>query len=292
MAGKTPEGRLVFLCVPGDRELNDLKADKVVPGLQLLEEEDFKAFSIPKGSLGPVNPPTGALVVADISLRGEVAWGIGANENDYHFFGAMPGRDFEVELWADLVLAQPGDGCPECGGTLKGARGIEVSQVFQLGTRYSESMGATFTAEDGSEQPFIMGCYGVGITRSLAAVIEQYNDENGILWPMSVAPIEVAVLPLSVGDDVVFPVAEKIWNALADSGVEVVIDDRDERAGVKFADADLIGYPIQVVVGKKGVANGIVEVKSRATGERVEIGIEEAAAKVAEMVEAALVHLA
>jgi len=153
-------------------------------------------------------------------------------------------------------------------------------------------MGATFTAEDGSEQPFIMGCYGVGITRSLAAVIEQYNDENGILWPMSVAPIEVAVLPLSVADDVVFPVADKIWNALAEAGVEVVIDDRDERAGVKFADADLIGYPIQVVVGQKGVANGIVEVKSRATGERVEIGIEEAAAKVAEMVEAALVRLA
>ncbi|MDP2400789.1 MAG: His/Gly/Thr/Pro-type tRNA ligase C-terminal domain-containing protein, partial [Actinomycetota bacterium] len=208
--------------------------------------------------------------------------------NDYHFFGAMPGRDFEVGIWADLVVAQPGDGCPECGGVLEGARGIEVSQVFQLGTKYSESMGATFTAEDGSEKPFVMGCYGVGVTRSLAAVIEQHNDENGIVWPMSVAPLHVAVVPLSVGDDVVWPVAEKIWSALAEAGVETIIDDRDERAGVKFADNDLIGYPIQVVVGKKGVANGVVEVKDRATGERVEVPIDEAAAKVAAMVEAAL----
>ncbi|MDP2234132.1 MAG: proline--tRNA ligase [Actinomycetota bacterium] len=291
MAAKTPEGRLVFLCVPGDRELNPLKADRAVPGLELLDEDDFKRFDIPKGSLGPVNPPVGALVVADVSLKGEVAWAVGANVNDYHFVGAMPGRDFEIELWADIVLAAPGDGCPECGGELKGARGIEVSQVFQLGTRYSESMGATFMAEDGTEQPFIMGCYGVGITRSLAAVIEQHNDENGILWPMSVAPIQVAVVPLSVGDDVVYPIADRIWNALADAGIETIIDDRDDRAGVKFADADLIGYPVQVVVGKKGVANGIVEVKSRMTGERLEVAIEQAAAKVAQMVEAELIAL-
>ncbi|PKQ38690.1 MAG: proline--tRNA ligase [Actinobacteria bacterium HGW-Actinobacteria-1] len=287
MAGKTAEGRLVYFCVPGDRELNPIKADWAVPGVELLDEEDFKTLGIPKGSLGPVAPPAGTLVVADASLKDEVAWGVGANENDYHLLGAMPGRDFEVELWADLVLAQPGDGCPECGGVLKGARGIEVSQVFQLGTRYSESMGATFTAEDGTEQPFLMGCYGVGITRSLAAVIEQYNDENGIAWPVSVAPLEVAVVPLSVGDDVVYPVAEQIWRELAAAGVEVILDDRDERAGVKFNDADLIGWPYQVVVGKKGVAAGIVEVKTRATGERAEVPIADAVAMVAEMVLAA-----
>ncbi|MDO9108154.1 MAG: proline--tRNA ligase [Coriobacteriia bacterium] len=291
MAAKTPDGRLVYLCVPGDRELNPLKADRAVPGLELLDEDDFKRFDIPKGSLGPVKPPAGALVVADVSLKGEVAWAVGANENDYHYFGAMPGRDFQIEQWGDIVLAALGDGCPECGGDLKGARGIEVSQVFQLGTRYSESMGATFTAEDGTEQPFIMGCYGVGITRSLAAVIEQHNDENGILWPMSVAPIQVAVVPLSVGDDVVYPIADRIWNALADAGIETIIDDRDDRAGVKFADADLIGYPLQVVVGKKGVANGIVEVKSRMTGVRLEVPIEQAAVHVAQMVEAELLAL-
>ena len=284
MAGKTPEGRLVFLCVPGDRELNPVKADWAVPGIELLDEADFASYAIPKGSLGPVEPPAGALVVADVSLRDDVAWGIGANVEDYHFIGAMPGRDFEVELWSDLVLAQPGDGCPECGGVLKGARGIEVSQVFQLGTKYSESMGATFTAEDGSEQPFVMGCYGVGVSRSLAAVIEQHNDENGIIWPMSVAPVEVAVIPLGLEPEVFGP-AEEIWRALADSGVEVALDDRDERPGVKFADADLVGYPYQVVVGKRGIANGVIELKHRATGERTEVALPEAAAHVASLVE-------
>jgi len=286
MAAKTPDGRLVFLCVPGDRELNPIKADWAVPGLVLLDEDDFAAFGIPKGSLGPVNPPHGALIVADTSLKDDVAWGIGANENDYHYVGAMPGRDFDVEAWADLVLAQPGDGCPVCGGELKGARGIEVSQVFQLGTRYSNSMGATFADEDGVEKPFLMGCYGVGITRSLAAVIEQHSDEAGIAWPASVAPLEAAVLPLTIGDETVFPVAERIWHDLAATGVEVVIDDRDERAGVKFADADLIGWPYQVVVGKKGVAEGTVEIKARATGERLVVQITEAAARVAHLIEA------
>ncbi len=206
---------------------------------------------------------------------------MGANEDDYHLIGAMPGRDFEVEAWADLVVAEPGDGCPECGGTLKGARGIEVTQVFQLGTRYSEAMGATFADENGVEQPFVMGCYGVGVSRSLAAVIEQHNDENGIAWPVSVAPLEVAVLPL-MADGEVFEVAERLWAELADAGIEVVIDDRDERAGVKFNDADLIGWPFQVVVGKKGLAEGVVELKVRGTGERATVPVADAAAAIAD----------
>ncbi len=275
MVGKTPDGRLVFFCVPGDRELNPVKAHWAVPGVELLDEDEFESYGIPKGSLGPVNPPREALVVADRSLQDEVSWNVGANENDYHFFGAQPGRDFEVAEWADLVIAQPGDGCPECGGVLEGARGIEVSQVFQLGTKYSEAMGATFTDEDGSEKPFIMGCYGVGVSRSLAAVIEQHNDENGIVWPISVAPLEVAVIPLAVDDDEVFPVAERIWNELADAGIEVLLDDRKERPGVKFADNDLIGLPYQVIVGKKGLAEDSVEFKDRRTGERSLVGLDE-----------------
>ncbi len=215
MAGKTPGGELVYFCVPGDRELNPVKADWAVPGIELLDEADFAAFGIPKGSLGPVSPPKGTLVVADRSLEGDVAWGVGANENDYHLIYAQPGRDFEVDIWADLVVAQPGDGCPACGGTLKGARGIEVSQVFQLGTRYSETMGATFMAEDGTEQPFLMGSYGVGISRSLAAVVEQYNDDAGILWPVTVAPLEVAVLPLASEGEAA-EVAERLFGELAD----------------------------------------------------------------------------
>jgi len=284
MAGKTPDGRLVYFCVPGDRELNPVKAGRAVPGVELLEEADFAAFGIPKGSLGPVDPPEGTLVVADDSLRDEVSWGVGANQDDYHLVGAMPGRDFAVELWADLVVAEPGDGCPVCGGTLESGRGIEVSQVFQLGTKYSEALGATFMAEDGTERPFVMGCYGVGITRSLAAVIEQHHDEAGIVWPMSVAPLEVVVVPLAVADDDIWPVAERLWSGLAETGVETLIDDRDERAGVKFADADLIGYPFQVVVGKRGVAAGVVEVKDRATGERSEVPIADLVASLSERV--------
>jgi prolyl-tRNA synthetase len=287
MAASNPEGRLVFLCVPGDRELNALKAGALVPGIELLDEDEFTTFGIHRGFLGPVGAPDGTLIIADRTLKAELAWTVGANEPDYHLTGALPGRDFAIGVWADLVVAEPGDGCPSCGGVLQAARGIEVSQVFQLGTKYSVAMGATFTDESGAEQPFLMGCYGVGITRSLAAVIEQHNDERGITWPVSVAPAEVAVLPLNVGDDVVASVAERLWRELAEAGIETVLDDRDERAGVKFADADLIGWPYQVVVGKKGLADGIVEFKDRATGERTALRIDEAAGRVAEVIEAA-----
>ncbi len=285
MAGET-DGRLVFFCVPGDRELNPVKAERVVPGVQLLDEEQFAKRGLPKGSLGPVGVPDGTLVVADRSLQADLNWGVGANEDAYHLVGAMPGRDFAVDVWADLVVAEPGDACPACGGTLEGARGIEVSQIFQLGTKYAVSMNATFTAEDGSEQPFIMGCYGVGISRSLAAVIEQHADGDGVAWPVSIAPLEVTVLPLQLTEEIV-ETAVGLWRALADAGVEVMIDDRDERAGVKFADADLIGFPYQIVVGKRGVADGVVEIKDRATGERTTVPIAEATAHVAELVNCA-----
>ena len=283
MAGKTEDGTLVYFLVPGDRELNPVKAAWAVPGAVLLDEEDFAKFGIPKGSLGPVAPPAGTIVVADCSLEGDVAWGVGANDNDYHIIDAQPGRDFEVAQWADLVVAEPGDGCPVCGGVLHGARGIEVSQVFQLGTRYSVSMGATFSDEDGIDKPFLMGCYGVGVSRSLAAVIEQNYDDAGVAWPMTVTPVEVAVLPLT-SDGEVFETGERIWRELAEAGVEAVLDDRDERAGVKFADADLIGWPLQVIVGKRGLAEGVVEVKDRATGERSTVPLAEIVSHTAKFV--------
>ncbi len=283
MAGKKSDGRLVFFCIPGDRELNPVKAARAVDGVELLDEDDFEAFGIPKGSLGPVGPVQGTLVVADRSLHDDVAWGVGANEDGYHFSGAMPGRDFEVEAWADLVVAEPGDGCPVCGGELAGARGIEVSQVFQLGTKYSEAMGASFTDENGDERPFLMGCYGVGVTRSLAAVIEQHHDDAGIAWPVSVAPLEVAILPLAA-DGEVSNVAEDLARRFADAGVEVVIDDRDERAGVKFNDADLIGWPYQVIVGKKGLSEGVVETKTRASGERGTFSVDDVVAALSDAI--------
>jgi prolyl-tRNA synthetase len=290
MAGVTPDDRLVFFLVPGDRELNPVKAGWVVPDVRLLEEEDFPARGLPKGSLGPVAVPEGTMVVADRSLESDVSWGVGANENDYHLVHVMPGRDFAVEQWADLVVAKAGDACPACGGTLLGARGIEVSQVFQLGTKYSDSMNATYADEDGVERPFIMGCYGVGVSRSLAAVVEQYADDAGCAWPATVAPLEAAVIPLST-DEQVTSVADLLFADLAQRGVEVVLDDRDERAGVKFADADLIGWPYQVVVGKRGVADGVVEIKHRATGERETAPISEAAPRVEALLTAAKARL-
>lgn len=285
MAGLAPDGTVVFFCVPGDRELNPVKACWAVDGVRLLEEEEFATRALPKGSLGPVGARNkwDVRVIADKSLASDVAWGVGANEDDYHYIGAMPGRDFEVDGWADLVVAQAGDACPVCGGTLLGARGIEVSQVFQLGTKYSESLGAYFMDEDNTERPFIMGCYGVGVSRSLAAVVEQYADNDGCAWPVTVAPLEAAVLPLATDDQVV-SVSELLFADLARRGVEVVLDDRDERAGVKFADADLIGWPYQVVVGKRGVAEGVVELKHRRTGERETLRIDEAAERVSSLI--------
>jgi prolyl-tRNA synthetase len=284
MVGRSASG-LVFFLVPGDRGLNPLKAERIVPGVRLLDEEEFAELGLPKGSLGPVEPPEGAKVVADRSLEEEVSFNVGANLEGFHYFGAMPGRDFVVDEWADLVLAEPGDGCPECGAKLDGARGIEVGQVFQLGTKYSEAMGATFADEDGVERPFLMGCYGVGVSRALAAVIEQHADDDGVAWPVSVAPFEVVVVPLG-DDELVVEVSERLSRELMEEGIEAILDDRGERAGVKFADADLIGFPFQVVVGSRSVKEGSVEVKVRAGGERTSVAIPDAAAFVAGAVRA------
>ena len=264
MAGKSTDGKLVLFFLPGDRELNPLKASWVCPGVELLTDDDFVAFGIPKGSLGPIDPPADVILVADVSLQSAVNWVVGANEDGFHYFNANPGRDFQIETWADISLARAGDPCPGCREEkLAHARGIEVSQVFQLGTKYSESMGATFMSETGEEKPFVMGCYGVGVTRSLAAVVEQHHDDKGIVWPMNLAPFHVTVLPLTMGDSEVWPTAKDISFQLSAHGIETIIDDRDERAGVKFADAELIGYPVQVIVGKKGLSAGVVEVKLR-----------------------------
>jgi prolyl-tRNA synthetase len=224
--------------------------------------------------MGPVGLPEGVRVIADWNLQGISQWVVGANEDGYHYAGARLGEDFKVDGWADLCQVKPGDACPTCGKTLLGARGIEVSQVFQLGTKYSESMNATFMDEDGTEKPFIMGCYGVGVSRSMAAIVEQRHDDAGIMWPAPVAPAHVCVVPLAHGDELVEPAARKIAEELEALGLEVAIDDRNERAGVKFADADLIGWPLQIVVGKRGLAQGKVELKLRRTGEKRDFDLE------------------
>ena len=281
------EGTPTLCLVPGDHELNDCKAEHTFGDYHLMTEEELVANGLHKGFIGPVNLPEGIRVVCDESLRDATNWVCGANEPGFHFTGIQEGRDFTADAWADLVTVIAGDPCPHCGKPLSAARGIEVSQVFQLGTKYSAAMGATFMDEDGKEKPLIMGCYGVGVSRTLAAVVEQHNDENGIVWPVSVAPYEVAIVPLDVNDDLVWPAAQKVADELAAAGIEVVIDDRKERPGVKFADNDLMGFPYQLVFGKRAVKGGNCELKDRATGERVDVSLDEVAEKVAGLVRSA-----
>ena len=274
----TGEGKPAVVFVPGDHEMNDVKAEHAFGEFHLMTDEEIEYYGLVKGFIGPVGLPEGVLAFADASLRESAWWVCGANEADYHYVHANLGRDFAIadDCWVDVVTAQEGDACPRCGKPLHGARGIEVSQVFQLGTKYSEAMGATFMDEDGKEKPFQMGCYGIGVSRTLQAVVEQHHDEAGIVWPVCVAPYEVEVVPLDVKGEV-FEVAQTIATAAVEAGLEVVVDDRKERAGVKFADADLMGYPYQVVLGRRGVKAGVAEVKDRATGERVEVPLDEVA---------------
>ena len=276
------EGKPVVAIVPGDHELNECKAEHVFgKGYRMMTDEELEKFGLFKSFIGPVHLPAGIKLVCDSSLKESKSWACGANEVDYHFTGACPDRDFKVDEWADLVTVLAGDPCPHCGKPLSAARGIEVSQVFQLGTKYSEAMGATFMDEDGKEKPLIMGCYGVGVSRTLAAIVEQHNDENGIIWPVSVAPYEVSVIPLDPKKEDCAKATDRLVQELLDAGLDVVVDDRDERPGFKFADNDLMGFPYQIVIGKRGLKNGTFELKDRATGEREDISIDEAAAIVA-----------
>jgi len=285
LAGRSGEGQVVVLFMPGNHQLAPIKIERLLPGFDLLSDEEIDQAGLVKGFIGPIGLPEGIRVIADSSLRKVPTWLSGANEVDQHLAGAAPEWDFLVDTWADITLAVPGDGCPVCGQPLKDARGIEVGQVFQLGTKYSESMQATYMDVDGSEKHFIMGCYGWGVTRSIAAVVEQHHDEQGIIWPVSIAPAEVAVIPLALGDDLVDSTAENLAALLVQQGIEVVIDDRDERAGVKFNDADLIGWPYQLIVGKRGLETGSVELKCRATGEKTSLSLDEAANTVTALVE-------
>jgi len=286
LVGKDASGRVSVLFLPGDHELGDVKVQKALPGFEFVSDEELATAGLVRGFIGPVGLPAGIQVVADNSLRNSAYWLVGANRPNYHLRGATPGRDFNVDLWADLASAQAGDRCLECGQPLRLERGIEVGQVFQLGTKYSESMGASYMAEDGSEQPFIMGCYGWGVTRSIAAVVEQYNDEQGIKWPLAIAPLEVCVIPLATGEELV-AIAEGLARDLAEQGIECLIDDRDERPGVKFADADLIGWPYQLIVGQRGLAEGVVELKHRQNGQTTKLPLETAVRQLVQLVTAA-----
>ncbi len=280
------DGNPVVAIVPGDHELNDIKASKLFGDYHLMSDEELEQFGLHKGFIGPVCLPAGIRLVCDESLKCSTRWACGANEVDYHYTGACPDRDFTVDVWADLVTVKPGDPCPHCGKTLHGGRGIECGQVFQIGTeKYAAKMGATFADENGREQPFYMGCYGIGISRTLAAIVEQHHDDDGIVWPVSVAPYEVSVIALDKKGEA-FDAAADLADQLAAAGIDVVFDDRKERPGVKFADNDLMGFPYQLIVGKRGMQNGTVELKSRADGTREDLALDGAIAGLVARIEA------
>jgi prolyl-tRNA synthetase len=263
-------GRPVAVLIPGDREVNETKLGRIMwpAPVRMFTDEDFAAHGLVKGYVGPQGMPEEVTIIADLSVRGGKNWVTGANRADHHVTGANVGRDFRVDRWEDLSQVREGDPCPRCDGTLHIGRAIVVGHTYQLGTRYSKPLKATFVDEDGTEQPYQMGCYGIGLSRIVAAAAEQCNDQAGLRWPKALAPFAAVVIPTNMDHPGVVEAAERVYQGLGEAGLDGVIDDRDVTAGVKFADADLIGYPVQIVVGKRGIESGVADLKVRATGVR------------------------
>ena len=264
------EKGLILCFVRGDHEVNEIKVINTcgVIDLEMATEEQLAAAGTVGGYMGPVGIENKkVIVVVDATVMKMHNVCCGANKEGYHFINVNPGRDFTPTYVADIRLIQEGDPCPHCGGEVSKARGIEVGQVFKLFTKYSSALKATYLDENGKEQPMVMGCYGVGVSRTMAAAIEQNYDDNGIIWPIEIAPYHVLVVPVNTKDEASAAKAEEIYMQLKKVGLETVIDDRNERPGVKFKDADLIGYPLRVVVGPKTLTEGKLEVKIRKTGE-------------------------
>ena len=275
--------RLVLVVVRGDHEVNEVKLARALGAREVFLASDadvFKSTGAPVGFAGPVGAKLP--VFADLSVKAVVDGVTGANEKDQHPTGVNAGRDF-TPTWADLRSAGSGDTCARCGGSYKAYKGIEGGHIFVLGTHYSAKMKATFLDDKGAETPIVMGCYGIGVSRVVAAAIEQHHDADGILWPVAIAPFEVLVTPLGTGAEV-GKAAESLHDALAAAGVDVLLDDREERPGVKFKDADLLGIPFRVTIGERGLKEGIVELKRRADTDPVKVPLAEAAAAVIQAV--------
>ena len=271
------DGKLVAAMVRGDHELNEIKLRTVLgaTNVEMATADKIEDLTgAPVGFTGPVRLKEKIQIVADWALYGAKNLVIGANEIDHHFTNSNAGRDFSIDKFADLRQAAAGDLCHKCGNHLEELRGIEVGHTFKLGTVYSEIMRCMFLDENGVEKPMAMGCYGIGIARTAAAAIEQYHDEKGPIWPTSIAPFEVTIVSVNQKSQPVSEASEKIYKELSDSSVDVLYDDRDERPGVKFADADLVGSPIRITLGEKNVASGKGEWKWRkdAAGQVVPLG--------------------
>jgi len=279
------DGRIVAALIRGDREINEAKlatalgADVVAPAAP---GDIERVTGAPVGFAGPVGL-SGVEVVADETVRALRNVVVGGNRKDAHLVGANAGRDFPAPQFRDLALITKGDRCARCGAALDSFRGIEVGQVFKLGTKYSDAMKATFLDEDGTAKPLVMGCYGLGVSRTAAAIVEQHHDKDGIAWPASVAPYAVHLLVINPRDAGPREAADALYEELTAAGIEVLYDDRDESPGAKFKDADLVGAPLRVTVGDRGLKRGVVESRVRKTGEKAEVPRETAATAIARM---------
>ncbi len=266
----------VAICLRGDHEANPAKVKNMLGAntAELAEEATVREVTgAPVGFAGPAG--IGCPVYLDNALKGVASFVSGANEADAHYKNMVVGRDFTPAGWADLRMMEKGDPCPRCGEPVDVKRGIEVGHIFKLGVKYSEAMKANFLDRDGKEKPCVMGCYGIGVGRTMAAAIEQNYDDNGIIWPVPLAPWEVVILPLMDKEGRTDAEAAKLCEALEKAGIEVLVDDRDERPGVKFKDADLLGIPLRITLGARGLAEGIAELKERASGDEHKIALDE-----------------
>lgn len=279
------DGEVVAALVRGDHEINEAKLKRFL-GAQTVELADpglvADTTSAPMGFAGPVGLTI--RTIADHSIKGMKNFVTGGNKKDLHLKNVNLNRDFNVSSFGDLCIITPNDPCPRCGRAIQFGKGIEVGHIFKLGTKYSKSLKAMFLDEAGKERPIIMGCYGIGVGRTVAAAIEQNHDENGIIFPAPIAPFEVTVLPLQMHESSVVGIAEAIYRDLNDHGTDVLLDDREGRAGIKFNDADLLGIPVRVTVGLRGVQNGQVELKMRAGSDSVNIPIQGAPSVIRERV--------
>jgi len=276
----------VMALIRGDLEINEEKLKAYLKDQSLrmaTPEEVLEKFGVPIGFIGPIGVE-GVRMIGDESVKYLKNFVVGGMEEDTHYVNANLGRDFEVEEWTDLRMAKEGDPCPVCKTPLKATKGIELGQVFKLGTKYSEAMKAYYMDEDGKLKPFIMGCYGWGVSRTMAAVVEQLHDEDGIIWPLSVAPYTHIVTVVNMNRKDQVEIGEKIYRKLLEAGKEALIDDRMVTPGFKFKDADLMGFPIRITVGKS-IEDGFVEVKKRYEKERVKVSIREGLTGLMETIE-------
>ena len=273
---------VVLALVRGDHEVNEVKVQNLVECLTI-ELADEKTITETLGSAAGFIGPVGTMcstVIADVTVMNICNGICGANVADQHYMNVNATRDFAPTIVSDIRLIQENDPCPHCALPVKTARGIEVGQVFKLHTKYSKALKATYLDNNGREAPMVMGCYGIGVSRTMAATIEQHNDAAGIVWPVAIAPYHVVIIPVSAKDGVQMSLAETIYDSLNDNGIEAVLDDRNERPGVKFKDADLIGYPLKITVGPKAANENIIEVKVRRTGEVFDFAIDNYVAEI------------